>query len=370
MDRNNRKMRPIEILAALGAIPAVPYRETAVRNAIAEILSENGIEWEIDGFGNLIARVPGANSSRPPVAFVAHMDHPGFEFVEADGIKGRVRMLGRTPDAVFTGRFALLVFDVQAEASTVAWTAGSPGPDGRDPRDRLIDVELQSPVRLPAYAVFDLPDYENRAGVIHMRACDDLAGCASILAMMEQVAASQLEVDVYGVFTRAEEEGLIGARLLAEERRLPVETIVVSVESSRALPGAEHGSGPVIRVGDAAATFSAEAESVLLAARQQLAQRVPPVPVQRQLMSGGVCEASAFVVHGYRATGVAFPLGHYHNGLGEEAINAEFIHVSDFLGGVELLVEAVRAAGLGDEPPVYARLRARPEDGANRLAEG
>ena len=63
-----------------------------------------------------------------------------------------------------------------------------------------------------------------------------------------------LPVDVYGVFTRAEEVGLVGARLLAEANTLPKNTLVVSLESSRSLPGAEIGGGPVIRVGDAAFT--------------------------------------------------------------------------------------------------------------------
>jgi hypothetical protein len=84
-------------------------------------------------------------------------------------------------------------------------------------------------------------------------------------------------------------------------------------------------------------------------------------------MSGGVCEASAFIVRGYRATGVAFPLGHYHNGLGEDTINAEFVHIDDFLGGVELLVEAAIAIASDEEPPVYERIRHRPEAEADRL---
>ena len=55
-------------------------------------------------------------------------------------------------------------------------------------------------------------------------------------------------------------------------------------------------------------------------------------------------------------TGVAFPLGNYHNatttipdpagGVGEE-----YIRVSDFLGGVELLAEAVMLQGGRDGAP-------------------
>ena len=108
--------------------------------------------------------------------------------------------------------------------------------------------------------------------------------------------------------------GLVGARLLAESGSLPQDTLIVSVESSRVLPGAEQGGGPVIRVGDAAMTFDADAEAALVRARESLRAGDSGVQVQRQLMSGGVCEASAFAHYGYRTTGIAFPLGNYHNG--------------------------------------------------------
>lgn len=90
-------------------------------------------------------------------------------------------------------------------------------------------------------------------------------------------------------------------------------------------------------------------------------------------MSGGVCEASVFVAHGYESTGVAFPLAHYHNGFGEDSIQAENIAISDFLGGVELLLEAARSTGVsqqetpGGAQSPYARLRSAPEEEGNRL---
>ena len=148
---------------------------------------------------------------------------------------------------------------------------------------------------------------------------------------------------------------------------------MVSVESSRTLPGAEQENGPVIRVGDAVSTFSQSAEEVLQAARATLMGRNPPIPVQRQLMSGGVCEASVFVAHGYESTGIAFPLAHYHNGFGEDSVQAENIAIGDFLGGVELLLEAARSMDspqqepAGSAPSIYARLRSAPETEANRL---
>ena len=66
------------------------------------------------------------------------------------------------------------------------------------------------------------------------------------------------------------------------------------------------------------------------------------VAVQRQLMSGGRCEANIAVMLGYRATGLAFPLGNYHNVAADHRIEPEYIHEHDFLTGVALLCEAGR----------------------------
>jgi len=230
-------------------------------------------------------------------------------------------------------------------------------------------ILLAEPARLelPAPVVFDLPDFQVDGDLIRMRAADDLAGCASILAALAELAVQPAPGDVYGVFTRAEEVGLMGARLLAESERLPKETLVVSLESSRTLPGAEQGSGPVIRVGDAGMTFSADAESVLLRARETLQLQEGGFRVQRQLMSGGVCEASAFALYGYRTTGIAFPLGNYHNSAPDGTIQAEYIHVEDYLGGVQLIVEAARQMPEKQNIAFKQRLRQVPDEVRERL---
>ena len=368
--------RPLAILQELGNQPATSYFEANVARVVEGILDGAGIAHETDEYGNIIARVarpstPGGAAPRP-IALVAHMDHPGFEVIAVDGVRLTARMLGGLPGTVYEQAVRVIVHSNDGAVLRGSTTGRDSSPDERIV---LVEIDELADVSLPAYVVFDLPGFELRGDQIHMRACDDLAGCAATLAALEIAASSDEPVDAYGVFTRAEEDGLIGARLLAASTRLPAETVVVSVESSRTLPGAEQGGGPVIRVGDAASTFSQSAEEHLQTARQQLLRRDPPIPVQRQLMSGGVCEATAFVANGYASTGVAFPLGHYHNGLGEDAINAETIRVGDFLGGVELLTETVRTASrAGPEsaaalPPIQQRLRSAPDSEAQRLRE-
>jgi endoglucanase len=162
---------------------------------------------------------------------------------------------------------------------------------------------------------------------------------------------------VYGLFTRAEEVGLIGALLAAEGGLLPRDTTVVSVETSLALPGAEQGKGPVIRTGDRATTFDNAAEAYLAQAGRKLTQDVPGFKVQRQLMGAGGCEASAFAAYGYSVTGLAYPLGAWHNAGPDNTIVSEHISLDDFANGVLMLTEAAKLSGSSPASPSTRRLR-------------
>ena len=341
--------RALELLRGLGACPATPFFERLPSRYITDTLRQAGVGHRRDEFGNVVAHVRGSGeSSRPPIAFVAHMDHPGFEIVEIEGTRAVARAMGGVPAASLTK--PVPVFVLAPDGRRIPGVT-EPHEDTTDPNDRtsdrLVRVRLDTPVDLrpPLPVVFGLSDFDLDGDTIRMRAVDDLAGCAAILALLERVARDGSAADVYGVFTRAEEGGLFGARLMAEAGTLPEETIVVSVESSAVIPGVAQGAGPVVRTGDALTTFDSEAERLLAAAVVSIRRREPEFRAQRQLMSGGVCEATAFSLAGYAVTGVAFPLGNYHNAtttIPDPAggVAEEYIRVSDFLGGVELLAEA------------------------------
>ena len=367
----NDREEALDFLARLGAQPAVAYHEAGVASAVRGILAETGLEHSEDRFGNILVRLPGANPDITPLAIVAHMDHPGFELIERHGERDEfvADALGGIPASSFAAGVTLQVV-LPGGRRVAAETAGPFGDESeRRAIVRVAEVGVAAEIPLPAAVVFDLVDFELDGEFIRMRAVDDLAGCASALAAMARLARSgqQVEGDVYALLTRAEEVGLVGARLAAEDRLLPHSTLIVSVESSRTLPGAEQGRGPVIRVGDAGSTFDADAESVLVRAREALSEREGGFAAQRQLMSGGVCEASAFAAHGYRTTGIAFPLGNYHNGAPEGRIEAEYIHVDDFLGGVDLMEEAARRVSDRGNTAFRSRLRSVSDEMRQRL---
>ncbi len=359
MDKADR--RALEILEGLGRHPATPFYEEGLAQYIIDSLAAMGVEHSRDRFGNIVATLRTSNVDTPAVALVAHMDHPGFEIVEANGVHATARAVGGVPTASLVTPTPVLVLLTDGDSISATTGRHDATTDPSDRRaERLVTLSLdrELPTTTPLPIVFDLPDFEMDGDTIRMRALDDLAGCASILAALERASTESHGAPIYGVFTRAEEGGLFGARLLAEEGTLPSGTIVISVESSSVIPGVEQGKGPVIRTGDAMTTFDGDAEQVLSQAARHLAAQEKGFRVQRQLMSGGVCEASAFSAHGYPVTGLAFPLGNYHNATTsipdqDGGVGAEYIKLADFLGGVNLLAEVARGQRFGSPSDLF-----------------
>ncbi len=381
-----REIREIALLAlaALGRLPSAPYYERRGAAYVRSLCEQMGLDVHTDRWGNVIAFRPGNSPDAPGLAFVAHLDHPGFEAVEERDGNLVCKALGGIPVGALTKGVKVQVLVeaageggpanptvIRVQGEVLAVLPVSEDAHDTPPRDRSVLVRPSHPVgKLPCAVVFDLPDFDLDHETLRMRALDDLAGCAATIAALKAAAGTPTPGAVYGLFTRAEETGLIGARLAAEDGLLPRNTVVVSVESSWALPGAEIGKGPVIRTGDARTTFDRRAEAYLLVARERLTARDGAFPCQRQLMSGGSCEASAFSAFGYPVTGMAFPLGNYHNAGPENTIAAEYIALSDFAGGATLLAEAATLAGTSPVGASESRLRQRPEEESRRLATG
>ena len=360
----NLKRNAIEILSELAGFKATSYWEDGPVGYLADRAAASGLEVEIDEWGNALVTRHGTDGAKPGIGFVAHTDHPGYEVVEQEGENITLHALGGISLAAGRRGARILVIAESGEEMSATITKAKPA-SGQFAQSRESDGWLgtdtvfakldsrESVGELPRPAVLDLPDFAVDDGLIKMRAADDLAGCAAILATLEQLTDESVKGTVYGLFTRAEEVGLIGARLAAANKSFPEETIVISVETSAELPGAEIGKGVVIRTGDRTATFDYEAEMFLVEAANKIKSVNPEFRVQRQLMSAGGCEASAFKAFGYRVTGTAFPLGAWHN-RGTKGVESEYISTGDFVGGVMLLSETAKLAGT-------PQLRAAPD---------
>ena len=284
----------LRVVCALLERPTAPFHEEAVRDSIASELQKcPHVSIEYDEFGNMLARYRRGTRKRPAWAFAAHMDHPGW--VRAQD--GTWRFLGSVKEQYLT-----------------------------NPRRR----------EFGNFAMWDLPAFELKDGYVHSRACDDLFGCAEIVSLFHELEATQAQAHCLGIFSRAEEVGFWGAIQLARSGILPKDITVVSLETSTPRGGAEIGRGPIVRVGDRLSIFDSEGTARMMSAAADVG-----IPVQRCLLDGGACEASAYQLYGYRSIAASIALGNYHNCAPDGTIQCEYVSVDDYANMVRLCVALV-----------------------------
>ena len=353
-------VRVVAVLRRIAAPATAPYHEWAVLDAIRAELEGGGISTRTDSFGQVHARVS-AGAAKRALVFAAHTDHPAFEIIEASGRTGKARVLGGFRQRVFPSDVAVTVHDDAGGASFAA-VLTDPATDIAPVHNSttVCRIRADKPLAVGQFAMLDLPTADVAGDEIRMRAADDLVGCALIVLVLLGLRGEQASHDIHAIFTRAEETGLYGARLAAEDALLPRDAYVVSVEASRTLPGAEAGGGIVVRAGDLHNTFSNEAERYLRVARERLAER--GIPTQRALLVGGTCEASSFVRLGWTATGMALPNVNYHNAAPDGGFAPEIVRLGDLLSGIALGIEASLAAGDDSEESWWPDVRVTPAE--------
>jgi putative aminopeptidase FrvX len=314
--------------------PTAPYFEHAVRAEIERICDDNEIDWQRDKFGNVIVRLRTESKARPFI-LAAHMDHPGFEVRRArrNG-ELKARFQGGVPDRYFKPglRVRLMPGSVPAKLGK------------RIGKAKEFHVVVNGKDASAAkFAMWDLEDFTLRNGRIYSRACDDLGGVATILAVMRELKRTRARVNVIGVLSRAEEVGFRGALALTDTRLLPKDSLVISLETSRELPGVKMGDGVILRVGDKTSVFDTEAMRFLAEVSTELKARSKSFRFQRALMSGGTCEATAYQEFGFQTGAVCVALGNYHNCAESNRIAAEYVDLNDVCSMTDLLVAAARA---------------------------
>lgn len=324
------------------------------------------VHTRYDPHGNLLAWYRRSPQGVTPLAFVAHTDHPGFVALDA--------LDHRTLRAAFRGGVKPEYF---ADARVRFWSGGAwvkgqileiskatsvTDVPGWTFRVEEVLVRVAKPAAPKAPGIWDLPDPILKGDLVRARCCDDLAGVAALLTLLQRLSRKRARAEVYCLFTRAEEVGFVGAVAAARSRTLPRRLPVISIETSSAFPHAPVGAGPILRVGDRAAVFSPALIAFCERVAKSLAGRRKDFVYQRKLMDGGTCEAVPFLAYGYQAAGICLALGNYHNmDQRRRKIASESISLSDWRGMVDWFEALVLDTGDRDEEmrPMRERLESR-----------
>lgn len=342
-----------------------PFREGRVIAVLSRVLKENAIPHFQDPVGNIIVgaksradyrRIMRSTSPEPLRILIAHMDHPGFHGVKWRA-PGQLEVIwhGGTPTFYLEGAQVWLGdrkgFEgkgILAEAQLLA--------SKRAIESGVVHCDLSRPLPKDPKSIFGSFHFHEGAheerDLIYSNAADDLIGCFAILSLAishyGKKGKSRKKAPFLGLLTRAEEVGFIGAIAhfeLGWWKKSRRKLLAVSLETSRALPGAEIGKGPVVRLGDRYTVFHPESLRVF----SDLAQKALPDRHQRRVMDGGTCEGTAATAYGLPTIAISVPLGNYHNqsfeggplSRGPLGPAPEFVSLSDIEGMITLLEAAV-----------------------------
>ena len=236
--------------------PTAPFKEKFVLDEIKQILTEKKIPFFTDSVGQIIAGVSSAKKlkSKTHVAFFAHTDHPGFIITEKlTPFKYKATWYGGAPFDTMEGA-TVRIFSYESSSQYLRGTIRNfvvgnhrEGiPFEIETTKELSDKSVKSQ---KYFGAFNFDGFKNRGGFVHTKCADDLAGC--VMALGALIDTRKDKSPAVAVFTRAEEVGFVGCLHMIKSKVVPLNTMVVSLEASRTLPGALLGEGPVIRLGDA-----------------------------------------------------------------------------------------------------------------------
>jgi len=354
----------MKLLQQLCSVPTAPFAEQyVVRFVEAFVAARPGLKISRDRFGNLLIELKSTGKNRerrPRWIFAAHMDHPGF-------VAGRM-IDARHMEAVFRGWVAIeyvrgtkvRFFDGDKEIKGTVVEAHAENYDRLAVPSRVV-VRVQKSVQSGSPGMFDQGEGRVRGKLFYSRVCDDLAGAAAALTMIDKLHRKPPAAPVAVLLTRAEEEGFIGAIAASQHPTLLRKTDrIVAIECSAQQPYAPQGAGAIIRVGDKSSVFNSQLTYFLTEQADLLAKKDKQFNYQRALMPGGTCEATVYDVYGFLASSICVALGNYHNmDRGKKKIGPEYIDTSDWQNMVKLFLAVARNAHTFE--PGHGSLRAKVE---------
>ncbi|MGK5084379.1 hypothetical protein WDW37_13875 [Bdellovibrionota bacterium FG-1] len=349
-----------QLLLSILSTPSAPFREGRVISEIRAALDQAKVPYFSDPIGNLVLGVRSQKEylalirkkdSEPIRVFIAHMDHPGFHGAHwKSPTQLEIKWHGGSPTQHLEQAKVWLA-DAGGYIGHAKILSAQLTTTGRAIESGVLEVSPQLQTHYPdptqIYGGFGFRDPVWKEGeLLYTKAADDLVGSFAIVAMAIELFSKRgpkKAPPFIGLLTRAEEVGFIGAighfglGWLKQAKR---KVLCISLETSRTLPGAEIGKGPVVRLGDRTSVFDAAALHVL----SGLACKILPEKHQRRIMDGGSCEATAATAYGFSCVGISVPLGNYHNqsfeggpdSAGPMGPAPEFVHLQDVAGLLEL----------------------------------
>ena len=306
----------------LAAIAAPSGREQPVRAYLLDALAKNPAELSCstDRLGNLLVDVKGKARPKKRVLFAAHMDEVGLMIrdITEDGYLRFVTVGGIDP-RVLLGRQVLVNGHVGVIGCKAVHLATKEERRRVPEADTLlIDIgahsreQAEEVVKVGDVAVFD-SDFTALGGdLFKAKALDDRAGCALLLALLQEVPPYDFTV----AFTVQEEIGLRGAQTAAFAVQPDIAVVVdattaadtVGVPTDRQV--CHVGGGAVVSFMDRRTLYDHELYTAILRLAAQHGLRAQP---KTMVAGGNDAGAIQTTGAGARVAAVSLPCRYIHS---------------------------------------------------------
>src|SRR3989338_346454 len=147
------------LLERLLSLPTAPFHERFVSSFLCDELKEAGIDFHQDRYGNIVA---GGGDKKNSMAYVAHMDHPGFEIARVKGNRVEADWFGGVDAKYFIGA-RVVIYD-QFTGAVGARGGGekvSKNPQGRVEK---MTLRIKGSAARGGFGTWDLVPFRRRAG--------------------------------------------------------------------------------------------------------------------------------------------------------------------------------------------------------------
>lgn len=332
----------MNLLKEVCSLPTAPFVEHHVVKYVREFAKTRQLRISSDAAGNLLLEKAGTGKRGPRWVFTAHMDHPGFVATRMkDETTLEAAFYGWVVAELLKGQ-KVRFFEGGKEITGVVLQATA---EKDSPRAEKALLRVSKPVSAMSPGMLDQGVGRVKGKMFYSRVCDDLAGAAAALEMMDQLARKPAKSTIALLLTRAEEEGFVGAIAASRDRTLlRDDDRLIAIECSAMQPYAKQGDGVIIRIGDRTSVFNSAISYFITQQAEALMKKDKTFKYQRALMPGGTCEATVYDVYGFMAGSICVALGNYHNMNREKMeIGPESVHVEDWQNMLKLFLAVARS---------------------------
>lgn len=318
-----------ELLHQLTQVPGPSGYESAIREAIKEIIKAHVQELRVDAMGNLIARVGTKAKDGLRVMVAAHMDEIGIivSHVEKNGLV-RFSNIGTVLPRYLPG----------SRVRFLNGTRGVINSNKSDDQSKIqpvnqfyIDVGARNlkdcPVKTGDLAVFDR-EFLDMGRRVSSKALDDRSACALMIETIKRINKTPHELNF--VFSTQEEVGSRGATTAAFQLETEL-GIALDVTPAGDIMGVKMqvnlGDGPAIKVRDVGHIADPAVVNWMVAGA-----KAAKLPYQLEVLDVGTTDARAMQISraGMRSGVLSLPCRYVHS-------PSELIDMEDYENALNLL---------------------------------